>query len=76
VTATVVTLIGVLFLLLGLIGAGLMIWQSRRGPAVRPEAGVDPGAWAKLIDALAKAPTWISCAVVGILLLLFVVPAL
>jgi hypothetical protein len=76
VAASVVTVIGVLFLLLGLIGAGLAIWQSRRGPVVRPEGGLDPGAWAKLVNALAKAPTWISCAVVGFLLLMFVVPTL
>jgi uncharacterized membrane protein len=74
--ATVVTAIGVLFLVLGLIGAVLAIFQSRRGPVVQPEAGVDPGAWAKLVEALAKAPAWISCAIVGILVLVFAVPNL
>jgi hypothetical protein len=73
--ATVVQILGVLFLVLALLGAALALWQSRRGPAVNPEGGLDPSAWAKFIDALAKAPLWVSCAVIGIILIFVVAPA-
>lgn len=69
--ATIVMWLGILFLVLGLLGAALALLRSRRTPATpQTEGGTfDPSAWAKLVDALAKAPLWISCTVVGILLI-------
>ena len=64
------TLLGVLFLLLGFVGAALDVFRGRGAERIAPPAGFFE-ALAAFLKALATAPRWLALVGVGVALVFF-----